>query len=132
MIAGPSLVVVFRPGRRLAADAGSRGAGAEHCAAAAAAQTVTYVVTGSTADVTYGGAGSDASGTVPLHVRKPLGTPLYVAITAQLQGGGSVSCEIEVDGKVISQSTASGGYNIAQCEISQDPLSGNWTDTNGA
>ena len=42
-----------------------------------------------------------------------------------------VSCKIEVNGQVISTATASGGYNIASCEISQDPLSGNWTDTNG-
>lgn len=100
-------------------------------ASAAAAQTVTYVVTGSDADVTYGPSGSDYSGSVPLHVSKPLGTPLYYSISAQLQGAGSVSCKIEVDGKTVSSSTASGGYNIAQCEISQDPLSGQWTDTNG-
>jgi hypothetical protein len=30
---------------------------------------------------------------------------------------------------VISQGTASGGYNIAMAEISQDPLSGQWEDT---
>lgn len=99
-------------------------------AEAPAAQTVTYVVTGSTANVTYGPAGTDLSGSVPMHVAKPLGTPSYYAITAQLQGGGTVSCKIEVDGKTISSSTAQGGYNIAQCEISQDPLSGQWQDTN--
>jgi hypothetical protein len=98
--------------------------------APAAPQTVTYVVTGSPADVTYGPAGSDYSGTVPMHVTKPLGSPMYYSISAQLQGGGAVSCQIKVDGKVISSSTASGGYNIAQCEISQDLMSGNWTDTN--
>ena len=42
-----------------------------------------------------------------------------------------VSCKIEVNGQVISAATASGGYTIASREISQDPLSGNWTDTNG-
>jgi hypothetical protein len=98
---------------------------------APAAQTVTYEVTGSTANVTYGPAGSNSEGTVPMHVTKPLGTPIYYAITAQLQGGGTVTCKIEVDGKVISQSTASGGYNIAQCEISQDPLNGGWQNTMG-
>lgn len=51
------------------------------------------------------------------------------AINAQLQGGGTVSCSISVDGKVISQGSASGGYNIASCEISQD-FSGGWQDTN--
>lgn len=98
--------------------------------APAAPQTVTYDVTGSPADVTYGPAGSDLSGSVPMHVTKPLGSPAYYAVSAQLQGGGTVSCEIKVDGTVISSATASGGYNIASCEISQDPLSGNWQDTN--
>jgi hypothetical protein len=98
---------------------------------AAAAQTVTYEVSGSQANVTYGPAGSNAQGSVPMDVTKQLGTPIYVAITAQLQGSGTVTCKIKVDGKVISQSTASGGYNIAQCEISQNPLSGQWEDTNG-
>jgi hypothetical protein len=104
---------------------------AKAAAKAPAAQTVTYVVTGSAADVTYGPAGTDLSGTVPMHVSKPLGTPLYYAINAQLQGGGSVTCQILVNGAVISSSTATGGYNIAQCEIGQDPLSGQWQDDNG-
>ena len=66
-----------------------------------------------------------------MRVSKPLGTPLYYSITAQLQGGGTVSCQILVNGAVISSSTAAGGYNIAQCEIGQDPLSGQWEDDNG-
>ena len=101
-------------------------------APAAAAQTVTYVVTGSDADVTYGPSGSSYSGSVPMHATKdiPASAPLYYSINAQLQGAGSVSCKIEVGGTVISSSTATGGYNIASCEISQDPLSGRWTDTN--
>jgi len=109
----------------------TQAAAAPASSAPAAPQTVTYVVTGSAADVTYGPAGSDYSGAVPMTVTKPLGTPAYYSINAQLQGGGTVSCEIKVDGNVISHATASGGYNIADCEISQDPLSGQWTDTNG-
>jgi hypothetical protein len=96
----------------------------------AAAQTVTYEVTGSAAQVTYGPAGSNSEGTVPMKVTKPLGTPIYYAITAQLQGGGTVTCKILVGGQVISQATANGGYNIAQCEISQD-FSGGWKNTLG-
>ena len=65
-----------------------------------------------------------------MRITKSLGTPDYYAIDAQLQGDGTVSCQILVDGKVVSQATASGGYNIASCEISQDPFSGNWEDTN--
>lgn len=95
------------------------------------AQTVTFEVSGSYAQVTYGPAGSNNSGTVPMDVTEKLGSPLYYALTAQLQGGGTVTCEIKVDGKVLSKSTASGGYNIAQCEISQDPLTGGWENTNG-
>lgn len=96
----------------------------------AAAQTLTYMVTGSAADVTYGPTGTSVSGAVPLNVSGPLGDPLYYSIQAQLQGSGSVTCELEIDGKVISTATASGGYNIAMCEISRDPLSGQWADTN--
>lgn len=100
-------------------------------AKAAVAQTVTYVVTGPAADVTYGPAGTELSGTVPMRVSKPLGTPAYYSIDAQLQGRGTVSCQILVNGQVISQGTASGGYQIASCEIGQDPFSGQWQDDNG-
>jgi hypothetical protein len=101
-------------------------------AAAPAKQTVTYEVSGSDADVTYGPTGSDLSGSVPMNKTQdiPSKPPLYYSVQAQLQGGGTVTCKIKVDGKVISQSTASGGYNIAQCEIGQDPFSGNWQDDN--
>ncbi|MEV6057410.1 hypothetical protein [Streptomyces sp. NPDC052107] len=94
-------------------------------------QTVTYVVTGTSgADVQYGPAGSSAQGTVPMHVTKPLKNPQYYSITTQLQGAGHVTCQLKVNGKVISQSTASGGYNIASCEISKDLFGDKWTDTN--
>ena len=96
-----------------------------------AAQTVTYIVSGSGADVTYGPAGTDLTGAVPMTVTKPLGSPSYYDINAQLQGSGDVKCIIEVDGKAISTAEASGGYNIAGCEISKDPLTGAWQDTNG-
>ncbi|MEY9840865.1 hypothetical protein [Streptacidiphilus sp. EB103A] len=101
-------------------------------AAPAAADTITYVVTGSSsADVQYGPAGSSSQGHVPMSITKKLGTPQYASISVQLQGGGAASCQIEVNGKVVSKATANGGYNIAQCEISQDPINGGWIDTNG-
>ena len=46
------------------------------------------------------------------------------------QGSGEISCKILVSGKVISSGTADGGYNIASCEISQDPFSGGWQNDN--
>jgi hypothetical protein len=96
------------------------------------APSVTYIVTGSSsASVTYGPAGSDYNGSVPMRVSKPLGDPAYYAINAQLQGGGYIECKIDVDGKVISRASASGGYNIADCEIGQDPITGQWQNDNG-
>jgi lambda repressor-like predicted transcriptional regulator len=91
-----------------------------------APQTITYVVTGSPADVTYGPAGSNLSGSVPMSVTTPLGSPAYYSIDAQLNGDGEVQCEIQVNGQVISSGTATGSYNIASCEISQDPITGQW------
>jgi hypothetical protein len=107
-------------------------AGPAQTQAAAAADTVTYIVTGSAADVTYGPSGSNLTGSVPLNQTAdiPSDPPLYYAVQAQLQGGGTVTCEIEVDGTVISSSTATGGYNIAQCEIGQNAFTGNWENDN--
>jgi hypothetical protein len=61
---------------------------------------------------------------------EPLGNAAYYAINAQLQGDGSVWCEIDVDGQPVSSSTATGGYHIVMCEIVRDPASGNWVDAN--
>lgn len=106
------------------------GAPAATQAAAPAAGTVTFIVTGSAAQVTYGDGSSSEQGTVPMRQTARLGNPLYYSIEAQLQGGGEVTCKIEVNGHVISQANATGGYNIAMCEISRDPLTGQWSDTN--
>lgn len=106
-------------------------AGKDMCPSEQSAQTVTYVVTGTSgAQVTYGPAGSDFSGTVPMSVSQPLGNPSYYAINAQLQGYGQVSCKLEVDGVAISTATASGGYNIADCEIGTDLTTGSWDNDN--
>ena len=88
-------------------------------------------MTGSAADVTYGPSGSDFQGSVPMTKTETLDSNAsYYAITAQLQGGGQVSCSIEVNGKVIDHATAEGDYNIADCEITQG-LFGKWESTNG-
>lgn len=100
------------------------------CPTEQSTQTVTYEVTGSNADVTYGPSGSNNQGTVPMSVTQSLGSPEYYAINAQLQGGGSVNCKIKVDGVTISSASASGGYNIGDCEIDQDITTGSWQDTN--
>jgi hypothetical protein len=89
--------------------------------------TVEFIVSGSPADVTYGPSGSGLSGSVPLDasVTIPSPAPAYYAVNAQLQGGGEVTCEIRVDGAVISAGRATGSYNITTCEIIQGP-SGDW------
>lgn len=99
-------------------------------AAAAAPSKITYEVTGTPgAQVTYGPAGSDLNGSVPMHVTARLGNAEYYDIQAQLQGSGDVTVKILINGKVISSGHASGGYNIAMAEISQDPITGQWQDT---
>lgn len=94
---------------------------------------MTSVVSGDDADVTYGPAGSDLAGSVPMDktMAIPAEAPEYYAINAQLQGSGDVSCKIEVDGQVVSSAQAEGGYNIADCEIGQDPITGDWQHDNG-
>jgi hypothetical protein len=62
-------------------------------------------------------------------VNIPDKAPAYYAISAQLQGDGAVSCVIRVNGKAVSVGQASGGYNIATCEITQG-LFGGWEDAN--
>ncbi len=52
-----------------------------------------------------------------MHVTAKLGDPVYYSLQAQLQGGGSVTVKILVNGTVSSQSTATGGYNIASCPV---------------
>ena len=94
-------------------------------------QKVTYVVTGTPgADVTYGPSGTNLSGSVPMSASAPLRSPSYYAINAQLNGAGEVTCKLKVDGVTISRATATGGYNIADCEIGQDPITGSWEDDN--
>ena len=101
------------------------------CPSRLAPQKITYIITGTPgADVTYGPSGSDLTGTVPMTVTAPLRHPSYYAINAQLQGAGQVTCKLKVDGVTLSRASAAGGFNIADCEIGQDPITGTWEDDN--
>jgi hypothetical protein len=92
-------------------------------------QQVTYVATGSSADVTYGPSGSGYQGTVPLTVTKPLvGNPQFYSMSVQLKAGGSVTCAIKVDGVTIVSASASGSTNVASCAMGQ-ALNGSWEQT---
>lgn len=99
-------------------------------AAAPVTQQVVYSCTGRApdgVDITYGADGSSHSATkLPFNHSDPLeSTALYYNVTAQLQGGGSVSCTTTVtydDGSGTAQTvtktgSADGDYNIASAEI---------------
>jgi Protein of unknown function (DUF732) len=103
------------------------------------AYTVTYIVTGNAPvgyidpSIDYGPAGSDFTGRVPMNISDPIPSnpPSYYSINVQLSdAGGSVTCELQVDGVTISQSSAQGADQIASCEIGQDPTTGAWEDDN--
>jgi hypothetical protein len=106
-----------------------------------APDTVTYEITGDapsgviSPSITYGPSGSTLPGTVPMDVTQdiPSNPPSYYAINAQLSdAGGSITCSILVDGKVISQATAQGADNICTAEIDQNPITNEWENTNAA
>jgi hypothetical protein len=133
---GTTLADEVRPGRR-AFPTLSMGdaiqlitiAEKDLCQAQLGPQQVTYVATGNSADVTYGPSGSGYQGTVPLAVTKPLiGNPQFYSISAQLKAGGSVTCEIKVDGVTIVSASASGSTSVASCAMNQD-LNGSWEET---
>jgi hypothetical protein len=96
--------------------------------APAGASTATLVVTGSSgAQVTYGPAGTDLTGSDPMRKTVALGSASTYEIKAQLNGSGTLKCQILIGNKVISQATTS-GYGVAVCVIFQDPVSGQWQD----
>jgi hypothetical protein len=99
------------------------------CPAQSGPQEITYVATGSSADVTYGPSGSGYTGSAPLTVTKALiGNPQFYSISAQLKNGGTVTCQLKVDGVTIVSASASGSTNVANCAMDQD-LNGSWEET---
>ena len=99
------------------------------CPTQSGPQEVTYVATGSSADVTYGPSGSGYQGSVPLTVTKPLvGNPQFYSMSVQMKNGGTVTCQIKVDGVTIVSASASGSTNVASCAMNQD-LNGSWQET---
>lgn len=122
-----------------AADDMVRLAEQDICPSYLPAYTVTYIVTGNAPagyidpSIDYGPAGSDFTGSVPMNVSDPIPSspPSYYAIDVQLSdAGGSVTCELQVDGVTVSQSSAQGADQIANCEIGQDPITGAWENDN--
>jgi hypothetical protein len=88
------------------------------------AATATLVVTGAPgAQVTYGPAGTDLPGSVPMRKTVALGSASTYELKV-LNGSGTLKCEILVGDKVVAQATGSGG--VAVCVIFRDPISGQW------
>lgn len=82
--------------------------------------------------VNYGPDGSNFTGNIPMKVSAtiPSSPPSYYAIDVQLSdAGGNATCQLLVDGVVISQASAQGASNIATCEIGQDST-GSWVNDN--
>jgi hypothetical protein len=99
------------------------------CPAQSDPQQVTYVAIGSSANVTYGPSGSGYQGSAPLTVTRPLvGNPQFYSISAQLKAGGTVTCQLKVDGVTIVSATASGTDSVASCAMDQN-LNGSWEET---
>jgi hypothetical protein len=97
-------------------------------------EQVTFKCTGSTdgngIDITYGAEGTnDSASSLPFTKTVQLSTTAqYYDVTAQLQGGGNVSCTTTVQSggqTVIQTGSASGDYNIASAEVCSS-FDGGW------
>lgn len=92
--------------------------------------TVTYELTGSarSADITYE---TPTGSSQQNHVGVPLmdrshglgikfefpGSATFLYLSAQNNGGGTITCWIKVDGTTLSHNTARGAYAIATCSV---------------
>jgi hypothetical protein len=104
------------------AGGSSKGSGATH---------VQFSVTGSAptgVDITYGNDSSNYQGPKHPPMNKTLSlqdNALYYDVTAQLQGGGSVTCSVKI-GDAVKVGHAKGDYNICSAQLNSDPINGGW------
>ena len=78
-------------------------------------------------DITYGDDGSNYQGSAPpFHATLPVKKgAMYYAVTAQLQGGGNITCKLTI-GDAVKVGHAVGGYNICSAQLNSDPIGGGW------
>lgn len=92
------------------------------------ATSVEFVVTGDApngVDITYGSDGSNYQGQLPLNTTMQIDThAMYYTVTAQLQGGGDVTCSVTI-GDQTRTGHAVGGYNICSAQLNGD-FNGGW------
>jgi hypothetical protein len=95
------------------------------------ATQVQFSVTGSApagVDITYGNDSSNYQGPKHPPMNKTLSVKkdaLYYDVTAQLQGGGSITCKLKI-GDAVKVGHAKGGYNICSAQLNSDPINGGW------
>jgi len=94
-------------------------------------KTATFTVTGTApngVDITYGDESSNYDGPKNPPMTKTLDVKsdaLYYAVTAQLQGGGDVTCKVQI-GDAVKVGHARGSYNICSAQLNSDPINGGW------
>jgi hypothetical protein len=107
--------------------------------APSAPSKVTFIVSGSAPEgvnISYGPAGTSLAGPSVLDGTYKVSVPFaaddsYYNVTAQLQGGGHLTCKIVVSGPgdqplTVSHGAASGGYNICMAEAASYDRGFNW------
>lgn len=126
----------------VAASASAPSAPAPSSSGPAPATRIEFIVSGSAPDgidITYGPSGSDLSGPSSLDGTAKMSVPFdasadYYALSAQLQGGGDITCKIVATGPgdaplTVSSGAASGSYNICSAQAtSGDGIS--WQNEN--
>lgn len=150
VIAAVVVSAVAAGSKGTAASPGSTAAAASAPATAAPSSAapppptkVEFVVSGSAPDgidITYGPGGSNLSGPSVLDGTATMSVPFaasadFYALSAQLQGGGDITCKIVATGPgdaplTVSSGAASGGYNICSAQAAPENNGLNWENEN--
>ena len=134
-VTAPAKTVPAQLLRQTASQRLARQRASQRLAAAKSAKTksserneVVFSVTGTApggVDITYGDDGSNYQGSAPpFHARLRIKKgAMYYVVTAQLQGGGNITCRVTI-GRAVKVSHAVGGYNICSAQLNSDFLGG--------
>ena len=106
---------------------------APHSSATVATFRVSGTDGGSGVDITYGSQNANMQGgsKLPWSATMPVqGSARYYAVQAQLNGKGSITCSVRVDG-VAKTAHASGGYDVCRAEVVNE-LGGRWAPSSAS
>ncbi|HEY3206155.1 MAG TPA: hypothetical protein VGJ58_04315 [Gaiellaceae bacterium] len=121
-IAAPLALAILVVSGTSGCGSGGKGGGAK---------SAQFSVTGSApqgVDITYGSDGTNLQGPKHPPMNKTMNVnndALYYQVTAQLQGGGNVTCKVKI-GDAVKTGHARGGYNICSAQLNKDPIHGGW------